>query len=82
MSKPSQQLTEKGIANLVEAFEEYGSEKNTYVNKTADGYDTWEIGYFQTDSQGLAIKPLLGVRVNGGTWVDARILRQLYDNYE
>ena len=33
--------------------------------------DEWEIAWFNTDSRGLQIEPHLGVRVNGGDWMEA-----------
>ena len=39
--------------------------------------DTWEVGYFDTDPRGLKLaEPLLGVRVNNGTWIVAEALTE------
>lgn len=40
-------------------------------------YDEWEVGYFDVDARGLKLfEPLLGVRVNGGTWIKAEALTE------
>jgi hypothetical protein len=37
--------------------------------------DTWEVDYFDEDCAGRRLKePLLGVRVNGGAWLEVRAL--------
>ena len=37
--------------------------------------DTWEVDYFDEDCAGNKLMgPLLGVRVNGGTWLEVRAL--------
>lgn len=37
--------------------------------------DTWEVDYFDEDCSGRKLmEPLLGVRVNGGTWLELRAL--------
>jgi hypothetical protein len=42
--------------------------------------DTWEVDYFDEDCRGLKLKePLLGVRVNGGTWLEVRALLEHID---
>ena len=39
--------------------------------------DSWEVGLFDEDCSGRKLKePLLGVRVNGGTWLEVRALLQ------
>jgi len=41
---------------------------NNFTSK--DAVDVWEVDYFDTDWEGRKIaEPLLGVRVNGGTWL-------------
>lgn len=37
--------------------------------------DTWEVGMFDVDCAGHHIHPILGVRVNGGTWIPADVLQ-------
>ena len=45
--------------------------------------DSWEAGYFDEDCKGEKIKePLMGIRVNGGTWIEFRALLQLIDEVE
>lgn len=40
-------------------------------------WDEWEVGYFDVDARGLKLfEPLLGVRVNGGTWIKAEALTE------
>ena len=42
--------------------------------------DSWEVGYFDEDSEGRKlIGPLLGVRVNGGTWLEVRALMEFIE---
>lgn len=42
-----------------------------------ESYDEWEIDYFDVDPQGRKLfEPLLGVRVNGGTWIKAEALTE------
>ena len=42
-----------------------------------DYWDKWEIGYFDVDPHGQKLfEPLLGVRVNGGTWITADALTE------
>lgn len=39
---------------------------------TTSGVDEWEIAWFNTDCNGLKLDIAhLGIRVNGGTWMDA-----------
>ena len=47
------------------------------VSTTPDGWDEWEIDYFYYDHKKRALaKPVLGVRVNDGAWMDAELLEQ------
>lgn len=40
-------------------------------------WDEWEVGYFDVDARGLKLfEPLLGVRVNSGTWIKAEALTE------
>ncbi len=42
-----------------------------------ENYDEWEIDYFDVDPWGRKLfEPLLGVRVNGGTWIKAEALTE------
>ena len=42
---------------------------------SATEVDVWEVDYFDTDWEGRKLaKPLLGVRVNEGTWMEIRAL--------
>ncbi len=42
-----------------------------------DKFDKWEIGYFDVDPRGQKLyEPLLGVRVNEGTWITAEALTE------
>ena len=46
---------------------------NNFTSETE--IDVWEVDYFDTDCQGRKLaKPLLGVRVNEGTWLEIRAL--------
>ena len=49
---------------------------NTLNNLTSkDSYDNWEVGYYDTDWKGCKLAgPQLGVRVNGGTWLEVDAL--------
>ncbi len=48
---------------------------NNFTSK--DHCDVWEVDYYDTDWQGRKLaKPLLGVRVNGGVWVELSTLLQ------
>ena len=39
--------------------------------------DSWEVDLFDEDCEGKKLmEPLLGVRVNGGTWLEVRVLLQ------
>ncbi len=46
---------------------------NNFTSKTE--VDAWEIDYYDTDWQGQKFaKPQLGIRVNGGVWLELRAL--------
>lgn len=50
---------------------------NVFTSMDPIQTDTWEVGYFDTDPRGLKLfEPLLGVRVNGGTWIKAEALTE------
>ncbi len=45
--------------------------------------DTWEADYFDEDCAGRKLKePRMGIRVNGGTWIEFRALLKLVDGVE
>lgn len=45
--------------------------------------DSWEAGYFDENCEGKKLKePLMGIRVNGGTWIEFRALLRLIDEVE
>lgn len=47
---------------------------------SATELDMWEVDYFDTDWEGRKLAgPLLGVRVNGGTWLEVSALMKFIE---
>lgn len=51
---------------------------NNFTSKTE--VDVWEVDYFDTDWEGRKLAgPLLGVRVNGGVWLEVSALMKFIE---
>ncbi len=52
---------------------------NNFISKNQ--IDIWEVDYYDTDYEGRKLaKPLLGVRVNEGVWLELDALLKFIEN--